>query len=138
MSPAKIMKNVTAAVIGPQSSSRRHGSGHRLYWPLEGPLLLFSKRECIICVNLFRLSKTRSWGRSSGSAKERSDLYLEMNSQDAPTLLSQNTDHTRATKSLSKKCKSRSRYRPGAPPGCVNENAVFGLHLEPHARQAGT
>jgi len=30
MSPAKIMKNITAAVIGPQSSSRRHGLGHRL------------------------------------------------------------------------------------------------------------
>src|SRR5262249_14766181 len=30
ISPAKIMKNTTAAVIGPQSSSRRHGSGHRL------------------------------------------------------------------------------------------------------------
>src|SRR6266704_73130 len=29
MSQVKIMKNITAAVIGPQSSSRRHGSGHR-------------------------------------------------------------------------------------------------------------
>jgi len=49
-------------------------------------------------------------------------LYLEMSSLDAPTLSSQNTDHARATKSLSKKCKSR--YHPGAPPGCVNEDAV--------------
>ena len=26
----QVMKNITAAVIGPQSSSRRHGSGHWL------------------------------------------------------------------------------------------------------------
>jgi hypothetical protein len=49
MSPAKIMKNITATVIGPHSSSRRHGSGHRLYWPLE-ELLRFSNCGSIIFV----------------------------------------------------------------------------------------
>src|SRR5262249_11344548 len=31
-SPPKIMRNRTAAMIGPQSSSGRHGSSHRLWW----------------------------------------------------------------------------------------------------------
>src|SRR6516162_9637627 len=60
----------------------------------------------------------RSPGAAPPEAKECSDLYLEMSSLDAPTLSSQNTDHARATKSLSKKCKSR--YHPGAPPDAAN------------------
>src|SRR5262249_3721563 len=32
ISPPKIMRNITAAIIGPQSSSGCHGSGHRLEW----------------------------------------------------------------------------------------------------------